>query len=234
MRFYKIKKPVLYQYTIDGTPLESQMTIRDLGILFDVGVTFVPHIAEIVGKALKTLGYILRIGKDFREVDTFVLLFTSLVRPILEYNSVLWSPYYDVHVRNIERVQNKLLRFINYRLGIPINEINYPEIRNMCGLQTLSERRSISDMVFLYKLINGLIDSPQILQMVNLHIPKRTTRNRCTFSTDLATTNYTFNVPIQRMLREGNRLGDIDIFATSLNYFKKLLIAKYRLTELPV
>jgi hypothetical protein len=223
MRFFKIKQPIVFPYSVDGVQLESVTQIRDLGVIMDSGLTFIPHVRAMVDKALRTLGFVLRLGSDFYHVQTFVTLFQGVVRPILEYNSVLWSPYYQVHSRNIERVQNRLLRFINYRLGVPVREINYKHLRDTYNLQPLSARREVSDMVFLYKLINGQIDAPELLQRIHLHVPNRLTRATQTFSTANTTTNYHYNSPLQRLPREANRLVDVDVFAPSLNVFKKEL-----------
>ena len=44
-------------------------------------------------------------------------LFTILVRPILEYGSVIWDPKYTVHSGKIESVQIQFLLFCRRRLG---------------------------------------------------------------------------------------------------------------------
>jgi hypothetical protein len=171
VRFYKIKSPIIYTYRMDGEELESVSQVRDLGVQLDTGLTFVPHINSMVDRALRTLGFVLRLCRSFTKVSTFVNLFTCLVRPQLEYNSVLWSPYYQVHITRIERVQNKLLRFINFKLGIPAADICYDHLHRECDLTLLSERRIIADMTFLHRLVNGQIDSPQLLSLVELHAP---------------------------------------------------------------
>jgi hypothetical protein len=227
MRFYKIKTPIVYSYSINGAQLTSVSQIRDLGVLMDTGLTFVPHINTIVERALRILGFTLRLCENFGNIETFVLLFTSLVRPILEYNSVLWSPFYEVHKHSIERVQKRFMRFVNFKLGIPVREIKYAWLREHLGLQSLSARRSIMDMVFLHKLINGRIDSPGLLSQIHLRVPTRDTRAGETFRVITCTTNYHFNSPIQRLLREGNALlGDVNIFSSPQYCFKKMLREK--------
>jgi hypothetical protein len=224
MRFFKIKTPIFYSYIMNGTQLMSVSQIRDLGVLMDTSLSFVPHINAIVERALRTLGFTLRLCEHFSNIETFVILFTSLVRPILEYNSVLWSPHYEVHRNSLERVQKRFLRFVNFRLGIPVREIDYAWLRGELGLQTLSARRSMSNMLFLHKLINGNIDSPGLLSKICLRVPNRNTRADDTFGLITCSTNYHFNSPVQRLMREGNALlQDLDIFSLSTYLFKKLL-----------
>jgi len=56
---------------------------------------------------MSVLGFIKRWSKEFDEPYTTKLLFTSLVRPILEYCCSVWSPQYQVHIDRIESVQKK-------------------------------------------------------------------------------------------------------------------------------
>jgi len=44
-------------------------------------------------------------SNEFDDPYTTKLLFTSLVRPILEYCSSVWSPQYQVHIDRIESIQ---------------------------------------------------------------------------------------------------------------------------------
>jgi hypothetical protein len=53
------------------------------------------------------LGYIRRIGKEFRDPYTLKTLYNSYV---WDYASVVWNPYYGVHLKRIEANQNKFLR----------------------------------------------------------------------------------------------------------------------------
>jgi len=64
-----------------------------------------------VSKAMSVLGFIKRWSKEFDDPYTTKLLFTTLVRPILEYCSSVWSPQYQVHIDRIESVQKKFLLF---------------------------------------------------------------------------------------------------------------------------
>ena len=41
----------------------------------------------------------------FKSVDIMVPLFKSLIRPVLEYANVVWSPYKRYHIDMIESIQ---------------------------------------------------------------------------------------------------------------------------------
>ena len=65
---------------------------KDLGVTFDKSMTFSTHIQISINKANKILGLIFR-TYTYMDIDMFRTLFKSLVRPHLEYASVIWSPY---------------------------------------------------------------------------------------------------------------------------------------------
>ena len=60
--------------------------------------------------------------RDIRDVQTRKLLYTALVRPLLEYSSSVWSPYLVKHRRLIENIQRRATKFI---LNYPPREVNY-------------------------------------------------------------------------------------------------------------
>ena len=60
-------------------------------------------------------------GRDLRDVQTRKLLYTALVRPLLEYSSSVWSPYLVKHRRLIENIQRRATKFI---LNYPPREVS--------------------------------------------------------------------------------------------------------------
>lgn len=220
MRFYRNSHPIFYNYSINNSSLEPTKMFKDLGVLFDPTLSFKAHYDFICNKALKLLGFIKRSLSDFNNINCFKNVYCSLVRSVLEYSSSVWSPFYKCHIDNIERVQKKFLRFIAFKLKIPSQDIVYFEILKLLNIPTLENRREILDLFFLFKVVNGLIDSPQLLEKVDFRIPKRNTRCKDIFYLKCHNTNYCHNKPIQRLINTGNK-AQIDFFSTSLSTFKK-------------
>jgi len=79
-------------YCIDGFSLSRATQCRDLGVTITSDLSPSQHINEITAKAHKRANCILRCFAS-RDVNLLVRAFTVYVRPILEYNSVIWSPY---------------------------------------------------------------------------------------------------------------------------------------------
>ena len=96
MTFHR-RSMVNFTYRINNMILERVDLCNDLGILLDHKLNFTEHIVCITAKATGTLGFIKRWSKEFSDPYTTKLLYTSLVRPILEYGCVLWNPQYNLH-----------------------------------------------------------------------------------------------------------------------------------------
>ena len=76
----------------DVTKLADSRKEKDLGVTVDDHLAFKEHIASAVAKANRVLGVIQRSFQQL-ERDTFVTLYKSMVRPILEYGRSVWQPH---------------------------------------------------------------------------------------------------------------------------------------------
>ncbi|CAI6343768.1 unnamed protein product [Macrosiphum euphorbiae] len=108
-------------------------------------------------------------------------------------------------MNQLERVQRKFLSFAAYLLNIEHRPHGYDPVIDRLGLQSLADRRTTINKVFLVKLINGSsIDCPELLSKVNFKIPCVQVRSSYPFSIPLCTTNYSRNKPLNRMMRIAN------------------------------
>jgi hypothetical protein len=106
----RTRYPVKFAYMLAGTVLDRVSSINNLGVIIDEKMNFSKH-GVMVGKVFAMLGFITRLSFEFRDPYTLRSLNTSLVRPKQEYASCVWSPFYDVRVAKIERVQRRFIRF---------------------------------------------------------------------------------------------------------------------------
>jgi hypothetical protein len=119
-----------FQYELSGHRLNSVDSICDLGVVLD-SLNFTSH--SLIVKASKMLGYIRRIGKEFRDPYTLKTLYNSFVRSHLDYASVVWNLYYGVHLERIEAIQKKFLKFALRMLGWN-RDIELPPYCQRCRL----------------------------------------------------------------------------------------------------
>ena len=168
-------------YFIKNMLIEKVDLIRDLGVLLDCKLTFTQHIENCCNKALKLLGFIKRHTRDFTNISVLKILYTSLVRSQLENCSSVWSPYFNVHMDKLDSVQRKFLRYVAFKKGTTIENLNYSNLELEIGFKTLSKCRDCKDIVFTHKILNGLVSSPDLLSQLQLHVLPRTFRDHQTF-----------------------------------------------------
>ena len=82
----------------------------------------------------------------YMDRTTFKLLYTSLVRPHVEYANQVWSPYLVKHIELIENVQRRATKLIP-----GLKDYSYQERLELLDLPTPSYRRLRGDMIEVYK-----------------------------------------------------------------------------------
>jgi hypothetical protein len=55
------------------------------------------------------------------------------------------------------------------------------DIANRIGLKPLATHRKYNDIVFMYKLFNGMIGCPELLSLISFKVPTFNTRNILSF-----------------------------------------------------
>lgn len=230
MSFTLNKNPHNFDYTYNNSKIERGDSQKDLGVVFDVNLSFTNHISAKIETAQKIAGFIARNTKDL-DVEISLHLFDSLVLPTLEYGSVVWSPQYDVWIGIIERVQRKFLKCLYFR-----KYGSYPQrgCDNECLLGvfdrlSLEKRRYKIILCTMFKLLRGEIDSPDILGQLPFAINRINSRHSNTFYLAFPRTNLYKNSPVYRMCSLFNLYAsDIDIDLINLKKFKQIIDVKLR------
>ena len=84
-------------------------------------------------------------------------LYFSNIRNILEYCSVMWSPYHVKDILAIERVQRHATKYmLNYA------DMSYRDRCITLHLLPLCYRREILDLLFMFKCVKGILHIPFI------------------------------------------------------------------------
>ena len=226
MMFYRGMSPILFSYEINRFALSNVSEKKDLGVFFDLKLTFCNHIDYIISRASSMLGFISRNAKDFSDPFTLRSLYFCYVRSILEYCSPIWNPLYAAHAIRIERIQK---RFTRTAIRILRWNVDMPSYKTRClllGIQSLETRRKYFDVMFVSDLINYKINCPDLLSLVGFHVPNRTLRNNRLFYVPFHRVNYGTNEPLTRCLRQANSLCNVIDFNLymSRDCFKKRLL----------
>lgn len=125
----------------------------------------------------------MRSSANFNNVQATRHLYCSLVKPHLEYISVIQSPDQIKYKLLIERVQYKFFRSAAYKSAhrIDIRNQNYIPILKNLNLVSLEYRKRVANMMFLFRFINGNIGCPQLLELINFYAASRAFRFSRTF-----------------------------------------------------
>lgn len=199
--FYRCKKPRFASYSLNTHPLLRVDQVKDLGILIDTKISFIPHIDFMCAKACRMLGFLKRNTKEFKDFLTLKTLFCSLVRSILEYGSIIWNPSYQVHCERLERVQKSFTRLALVRYGFNYLDLPaYPVRCKLLGLETLSTRRQIACTLFIHDILTCKIDCPDLLFSIGINAPVRSLRNPPFLVIPFHSTNYGRNEPLSNAI----------------------------------
>jgi len=136
----------------DVIPLTNVDSERDLGVIFDSNLSFDLHINDCIARANRMMGIIFR-SFVFMDSIMFLSLYKSLVRSILEYGNVIWSPLHKRQSICIENVQRRATRLLNH-----INDMSYDERLKYLNLPSLKYRRLRGDLIQMYKLVHKIDD----------------------------------------------------------------------------
>ena len=171
MLFSRSSKTIAFDFSLNYVVLKRVNVIRDLGVLLDSTLLYRDHIDSIVYRTNKVLGMICAMAKDIRDPLCLKALYCSLVRPILEYASVVWSPINAASFLRVERVQRNFTRIaVRQFLGRTHTPVPpYPVRCRLLDLQSLRDRRSIAQALIVSGLLRNDIDSPMLRSEIPIY-----------------------------------------------------------------
>ena len=218
IRFGLANKPQ-FNYSLSGIVLSHVQSVNDLGIVFDSKCDFSLQCHKMAAKGFARVNVLLR---SFYTKDRSLQckLYTTFVRPILEYNSPIWSPHLNKNILILERVQKYVTKNLK-----GLSNKTYKERLAILQLHTLECRRNYYDLVFLYKILHGSNDRlkslfpPSVLNTnmtlrrhsLQLYIPKP--------RSDIVKFSF-----CNRVSNLWNSLPAFICNASSISVFKKLLL----------
>jgi hypothetical protein len=175
MRISKKNDKSIPEYKLCGSILKTVSEVKELGIYITSNLSWSLQATKCANKANSLLGFIKRtVGS--KNSDLFSKLYKSLVRPILEYCSPVWSPHLKKDIDILEKVQRRASRLA---LGSDAKDMPYDERLNRLKWPTLEKRRLFSSLCECYKTINKLngLDPQELFIFADQFRPLRS--NHC-------------------------------------------------------
>jgi hypothetical protein len=143
----------------------------------------------------------------------------------------VWNPHYDIYVKKLERIQKIFLYHLSFSLNLVKRLPQYEDRLRYFKMNSLKDRRTMLDHVFLYKLAKGIFDCPDLLSKVDLGVPIKLPRiaRFNLFSTRRFKSNLGTFSPLNRMFTQYNTLSkssSIDIYYDTLYKFRSKCLVK--------
>ena len=204
--------PSMYTYNIHSIDIEPTQDAKYLGVTLHNKLSWNTHIDIIAQKANRTLNFIRR---NFKSCNSNIKnrLYTTYVRPSVEFCSSAWDPQTTLNIDKLERVQKRAARFVtgDYR-----RDQSVTEMMRRLGWTPLRERRARAKAVTVYKATHDMIDIP----FKNLPTIQNGLRNADDYFIPFAHKNVYFNSFYPNTIRLWNDLHDWIKESSSLSDFE--------------
>ena len=91
-----------------------------------------------------------------------MILYKSLVRPVMEYANVVWGPNYIGDCQMLEKVQRRATKCIP-----ELFNLEYDDRLSALNLPSLSYRRHHADMLMVYNILHGNVSLQSEMFFIN-------------------------------------------------------------------
>ena len=204
--------------------LNTVSETKDLGIYITSNLSWSLQATKCANKANSVVGFVRRtVGPN--NPDLFSKLYKSLVRPILEYSSPVWSPHLMKDIATLEKAQRRASRFA---LGTTANDMSYEDRLKRLKWPTLEKRRTLSSLAECYKTINGLncLNPHEFFSFADKYRPLRS-NHRFKLKTKSAKLNCYKHSFFLRIVNLWNNLRKETAEAKDLRTFRNKLVNEF-------
>ena len=141
--------------TENGQKITTKTHVKCLGVYLSEDATFDHHITATVRRARGMAGWILRTFNT-RAKEPMLTLWRSLVQPILDYCSQLWSPLKKKNIQqDLESVQRSFTRNI-----CGMRDLSYWERLKAFGMYSQQRRRDRYCAIYIWKIMEKQVPDP--------------------------------------------------------------------------
>ena len=195
--------------------IEKTESERDLGIQVSSNLKYDAQVSKSASKANTMLGILKRTFVT-RNVDIWKKLYTTYVRPHLEFAVSAWNPYLIKDINTLEKVQQRATK-----ISPAIKNLTYQNRLQVLKLTTLEKRRTRGDLIQKFK-IEKKIDIIEWENAPAVALPRggRRGQHKRELIKNCAQRYNFFN---NRIASEWNALPEFVVSSTTTNQFKARL-----------
>ena len=193
--------------------LKETMDEKDLGI--NVANTLKPttHCQKAASKVMSALR-LLRLSFDHLNIRNFKSLYTTYVRPHLEYGIQAVGPYMAQDFKALEQVQRRATKLVSQ-----IRNLSYEERLKKLKILSIKDRVIRGDLIETHKILTGKVDT-DAAHFFELSREERTRGHQLKLKKKRAVHLARIKFFSHRVVSPWNRLPEEVVTAQSTNGFK--------------
>ena len=196
---------------LNGLQLEQVSRYKYLGVIVNESLSWSDQANYVSTRAKRTLAYIYR---RFCCRSALLKLYSSLVLPILDYNSLVWDPHLLKEIRQLDSVQTFACRMATKNWSASDSKLQL-----ICHLPSLKTRRMYFKLCFLYKSLNHLTHIPNSLFMYRTSGSQRVSHDLQLFCPRANTNSFLISF-VCSFVKVWNSLPYNVVHASSIQIFK--------------
>eukprot|EP00057_Strongylocentrotus_purpuratus_P007448 XP_011661922.1 PREDICTED: uncharacterized protein LOC105437248 [Strongylocentrotus purpuratus] len=181
---------------LNDEPLKTTESQKILGVHLQSNLKWDKQVGDIVSRAGKRVFMISRLRKASVPICDLVNIYSSYIRPLLEYSSPLWSPSITANQYNdIEKIQKRVCRII-----MKDQYVSYDHALEHLSICRMSERHE----QLLDSFARSLLESPRhrdLLPPLRSDMSSRRLRSSHLLNTPLCRTTRYYSSTIPTIVR---------------------------------
>jgi ribonuclease P/MRP protein subunit RPP40 len=206
------RKNVKEEYVIMNQVIPKTQEEKDLGVFFSDSFKPSLNCKKASKSANKIVGMIGR-NISTRHVEGMMILYKTLVRPILDYCIPVWRPHSLKDVMMIEKVQKRYTKMIE-----GCKRKTYEQRLSKLGITSLADRHYRADMIQVFKVLkNGRNIYPEFFLELNERPGRKNSMKLIKKRSNLDICKYSFT---SRVVDPWNDLPDAVVLSADVNAFK--------------
>ena len=133
-----------FNFILNKETLQKIYSMKNLGVIIDNTLHFNECIDKSIAEEYQMCYSILH-GFYTNSIDFIIMLYRTYIRPLLQFNKIIWTLLYINYIDKCERIQ----RYFTKRLQ-GMQNISYLNRLKLLHLETLEERRIYNDLICAY------------------------------------------------------------------------------------
>lgn len=146
----KRNPPTYPPITFNHVQINEVDRVRHLGLTLSKDLTWSAHIESIATNATRRLA-LLNKCKSILSRGTLETMYTSYIRPTLEYGSIVWNNCSTADSERLENIQLQAARIVT---GAP-RGTSHDKLYNELGWSKLVNRREYTQLIMFYKMYHN-------------------------------------------------------------------------------